>query len=282
MPAYNHENYVGKAIDSVLQQTYQNFEFIIVNDGSSDGTGSVIKKYNDEKIIYLTQENRGAHNALNRGILNAQGKYISIINSDDIYHPERLSFLVDSAEKNKALFLFTDVEFINEYNEKTEEMTKWLKGMQDRFENQSLTETFLAGNMALSSSNFFFSADIVKDIGLFNSYRYVHDYDFILRILSKYSDKICYISDKKYLFYRIHEKNTILEDNLKVNFETIKLLLNRTTDFVNDENDRKSIRVILKQFEMVVNNIDLTKSLSWKITSPLRVDLLQIITQSII
>jgi glycosyltransferase involved in cell wall biosynthesis len=107
MPAYNHERYVGEAIESVLAQTFEDFEFIIINDGSPDQTENVIQKYADPRIRYYSQENQGAHHALNRGIELSRGEYLSIINSDDLYHRERLHTLRDTATRTGARFLVT-------------------------------------------------------------------------------------------------------------------------------------------------------------------------------
>lgn len=83
MPAYNCENYIQKAIQSVLNQTYQTFELIIINDGSKDGTENVIKAIDDFRIRYILQENQGPGAARNMGILKSEGDYICFIDSDD-------------------------------------------------------------------------------------------------------------------------------------------------------------------------------------------------------
>ena len=68
MPVFNHEKFVGEAIESVLNQTYKNLELIIIDDGSSDGSINIIKSYEkDSRIKFIAQENAGAHNAINRG-----------------------------------------------------------------------------------------------------------------------------------------------------------------------------------------------------------------------
>ena len=100
MPAYNHEKYIGEAIESVLNQSYTDFEFIIVNDGSTDSTEKVIKSYKDNRIRYYTQTNKDAPNTLNRCLSLSKGEYISIINSDDVYHTDRLRTLLEYAQKN--------------------------------------------------------------------------------------------------------------------------------------------------------------------------------------
>lgn len=90
MPVYNGEKYLREAMDSILNQTFTDFEFIILNDASKDSTEEVIKSYEDERIVYLKNEqNLGVAGTLNRGIENAKGEYIARIDADDIAMPER-------------------------------------------------------------------------------------------------------------------------------------------------------------------------------------------------
>jgi len=114
IPAYNHEQYIGSAIESVLNQTFGDFELIIINDGSTDNTEKIILQYDDPRIRYYSQENRGAHNTINRGISLANGEYVSILNSDDIYHPERLNKCTQFLEENSNYsVIITEIEGID-------------------------------------------------------------------------------------------------------------------------------------------------------------------------
>jgi glycosyltransferase involved in cell wall biosynthesis len=91
MAAYNEELYISEAINSILEQTYTNFEFIIINDGSSDMTERIILSYGDERIKYLRNEtNLKLIKSLNKGLELAKGKYIARMDADDIAMPERL------------------------------------------------------------------------------------------------------------------------------------------------------------------------------------------------
>jgi len=280
MPAYNHERFVGEAIESVLNQTFTDFEFIIINDGSTDGTDRVIRSYNDPRILYYTQDNIDAPNTLNRGLSLAKGKYISIINSDDVYHPERLSFLVETAEVKDAMLVITDLVFIDESSAVIEDplhtYNSWYSGLKSIYlDTGSLEKAFFIGNMAVTTSNLFFHSTVIKEIGLFNSYRYTHDYDFILRALIKYRDRFLFLKDKKYLFYRLHGRNTIKESPLQSHVETMDILLRRIPDFIYSEKDKASVETALKSIQdlylhmfFLVRGMENTRS--WKITAPLR------------
>ena len=102
MPVYNCERFVGEAIGSILNQTYKNFEFIIVNDGSTDHSEKIILSFSDKRIKYIkNQENAGPSFATNRGLSLAKGKYIAGADSDDIYKPERLQKQLDYMENNQ-------------------------------------------------------------------------------------------------------------------------------------------------------------------------------------
>lgn len=92
MPAYNAETYLREAIDSILAQTYTDFEFIIINDGSTDRTKEIIQSYTDPRIVYLENEkNSGICVTLNKGLDAARGRYIARMDADDISMPHRLA-----------------------------------------------------------------------------------------------------------------------------------------------------------------------------------------------
>lgn len=90
IPTYNRAKIIKRAIDSILLQTFQDFELIVVDDGSCDNTEMVVKEYTDARIIYLYKENGGQNSALNRGLQEAKGKYIAFCDSDDKWLPEKL------------------------------------------------------------------------------------------------------------------------------------------------------------------------------------------------
>jgi succinoglycan biosynthesis protein ExoO len=112
MPVYNGENTIKKAIDSVLDQTFKDFELIICNDASTDGTEEILKKLNDSRIINFSNKIKmGAGISRNKIIRIARGKYLAFIDADDKWAPERLQVLLDVLEKEtygKAL-IFDDI-----------------------------------------------------------------------------------------------------------------------------------------------------------------------------
>jgi glycosyltransferase involved in cell wall biosynthesis len=103
MPAYNCENYIGQAIKAILRQTFNDFEFIIINDGSTDNTKHVIQLHDDERIRYYENEtNCGIIKTLNRGLDIAKGKYILRTDADDIAVDNMVFLLADFMESHNG------------------------------------------------------------------------------------------------------------------------------------------------------------------------------------
>lgn len=97
VPIYNTEKYLDQCIASILQQTYDNLEIILVNDGSTDGSGKIAEKYRalDSRIILINQEQGGAANARNNGLKISKGKFIIFVDSDDYIRPDMVQYLLD-------------------------------------------------------------------------------------------------------------------------------------------------------------------------------------------
>ncbi len=116
MPVYNADKYVQAAIDSVLHQTYTEWELIIIDDGSTDGSKKIIEKNakNDSRIISLSQKNGKQASARNNGFRRAKGKWIAFLDADDIWLSEKLSIQLVEATETKADVLYTDGEIVDE------------------------------------------------------------------------------------------------------------------------------------------------------------------------
>ncbi|MEM3434402.1 MAG: glycosyltransferase family 2 protein [Candidatus Methanomethyliaceae archaeon] len=117
MPVYNSERYLRQAIESVLSQTYQDFELIIVDDGSTDNSQAIIKEYagKDKRIYYaFHEENRGVSAARNTALSLAQGEWVAVIDSDDAWHPERLEKLLEIV--GNGVFVADDLLFCFDRN----------------------------------------------------------------------------------------------------------------------------------------------------------------------
>ena len=108
IPTYNREGMIGRCIESVLNQSFQDFELIIVDDGSTDNTMSILEAFQDDRISVLHQGNKGRSIARNVGVEHAGGKFICFQDSDDIWNPKHLRNLHDAASRHSVpIFLFT-------------------------------------------------------------------------------------------------------------------------------------------------------------------------------
>lgn len=100
IPAYNAGKYIKQTVESVIGQTYKNIEIIVIDDGSKDKTAEIVKSFGDPRVIYIFQENNGQSAARNAGIKIAKGKYISFLDSDDLFLPQKIERQVDFLESN--------------------------------------------------------------------------------------------------------------------------------------------------------------------------------------
>ncbi len=216
IPAYNHERFVGAAIESVLGQTVDDLELIVVDDGSTDKTAEVIQGYIDNRLSYYHQENQDAYNTINRGMSLARGRFISILNSDDIYSLNRFERILAHQRENHGQCLITDVVPISDsgvaYSDPDFGWNIWHRKNRDIFfDSADIYQAFLHGNFMVTTSNLFMTSDAARSVGDFCSLRYLHDYDYIFRLMLKFPENVFYLSDEKLLYYRIHDGNTLGE-----------------------------------------------------------------------
>lgn len=118
IPTYNRAQYIGESIRSVLLQTYADFEIIIVDDGSTDDTPKVIEAISDPRVRYVRQENRGRSQARNHALSLARGRYITFLDSDDLYLPDKIELQVAYLARHPgAGMVYTSAYCINEVGE---------------------------------------------------------------------------------------------------------------------------------------------------------------------
>jgi len=116
IPAYNQGLYLKEAIQSVLDQTYPNFDLVIVDDGSTDDTAEVVHRFRDQRIRYIYQENRGLSAARNTGIQHSDGELLTFLDSDDLFFPDKLEVLVAELEQHPEVgFVAGQAVLIDEY-----------------------------------------------------------------------------------------------------------------------------------------------------------------------
>jgi len=177
----NGEKYLEETIQSVLNQSYKNFEYIIIDGGSSDKTLEIIKKYEKEITYWLSEKDRGIYDAFNKGMELSRGEYIGIANSDDIY--------VDGAFNILA-------NYIKEYPEKDFIFGSVKKHWGLLHGYQPWKIHFSWGFYTSHSTGFFIKRNSAKKVGLYNlKYKYSSDYDYFYRMIIK--EKLKGIATKK-------------------------------------------------------------------------------------
>lgn len=230
IPSYNHEAFIRAAVDSVLNQTMTDFELIIIDDGSQDDSLEILSAYTDNRIQLLFQSNQGAHAAINRGIHRATGQYITILNSDDIYSQNRLAVLTKYMDAHLEVGLVgTHIEIISDAGEHIgikqgyQDFAPWpLERPEKSFRaGTDLVEALLGENYFATTSNFFFRAEKGRLAGDFRPLRYVHDWDFVLRLAKQAPLALL---PEPLVQYRMHDNNTIRENREAMVFEIIWLL----------------------------------------------------------
>lgn len=223
IPVYNHEKYVAQSLTSVWEQSYPNIEMIVIDDGSRDNSCAVIEKLIDpwqtskkpgRKLTFIKQPNQGAHATINRGLSLAAGDYLTILNSDDYYAPERIETIIDRLQQQHAEWAFTGVQGIDEKGDPLPLDHYWKVWYERNVFSSCLQLTIgfqlLQDNLAVSTGNLFFSRFIYEKVGEFKDLKLAHDYDYALRALF-YAEPI-FIHDKSY-YYRIHGTNTLHQVN---------------------------------------------------------------------
>lgn len=115
IPVYNAEKSIEDTIRSIKAQSYSNYEIILVDDGSADKSAEIIEKYICDNIRFLRNDGKGAALARNKGIEAARGRFISFIDADDLWDPQKLEKQLAFIEKHDAAFSFTGYEFADEY-----------------------------------------------------------------------------------------------------------------------------------------------------------------------
>lgn len=191
IPSYNHGKFLEKAIDSVLNQTYSNFELIILDDNSTDNSKKIINSYNDKRIKkYFSDINRGGVETLNQLIDMANGDYIALLNSDDFWENDKLEKQFQYLENNLDVAVcFTWADFVDEknktiYDEKVVLLDLFQK--ENRSQAEWLKYFFDYGN-CLCHPSMMIRKEVYDNVGDYNNlYRQIPDFEMWIRIIKKY------------------------------------------------------------------------------------------------
>lgn len=261
IPTYNREQYLSDAIDSVIEQTFSDYEIIVVDDGSTDNTKEVLRKYNG-KIRYFFQKNNGPSAARNMGLKQALGEYVAFLDSDDIWFTDYLEENINLLEKCYDLAM-TD-NYVDIYTENKKLLRRNYKDRENYLGNESKLYEILfqrfqngfSGGIGIVIKKSCFS-----EIGLFDeNLKILEDWDLWLRIALKRL-KIGYIQHPLFI-YRRHPI-TLCRDkkNIKLKLYNIYSAFKK-----NKKQALKVNRNLVKNYaetlwmigvESLINNIDL-------------------------
>ncbi len=182
---FNGEEFLEETIQSVINQSYNNIEYIIIDGGSTDNTVEIIKKYENRISHWISEKDSGIYDAMNKGILQSSGDVIGIINSGDSYNLNTIQLVVDSYKTyGSDFFYFGNVNLINN-NKKSKEV---------RSVNTN-SFFFMRSGMSIPHPAVFVPSKVYKKCGLFRlNYSIVSDYDFLYRLTKVCNIKYIYLN----------------------------------------------------------------------------------------
>ena len=209
IPTFNRKLYVADAIDSCLAQTYRNCEIIVVDDGSSDGTGHSLKERYGQRIRYIYQENQGPGIARNRGIAAAKGLFIHFLDADDQLHVEKLAIgLAAFRQRPDISVIYTHYQQVA-----SDGVTPVETGTFEGYTDDVYCELLRQTGCRILTSTSMFRSEALRAVGGFADdveFRSAEDWDLFLRLALRY--RFHGISEK--LVYRRVHANMISDDKL--------------------------------------------------------------------
>lgn len=216
VPVYKHERWLRECLDSVLLQTYPFLELIIIDDCSPDRSFALAQElsassayqHRFERIVcQQNADNQGAHYSLNAGVALARGQYLFLLNSDDRYHPARISRMVAEMRNEDARFAFSAVApLLTPGSEVPATLLEGISSLEFRAPFlPSLSFAFLQFNCTVTTGNFAIRRDLADAVGPFIDLKLTHDWDYVLRTIVR--EEPLYVADPLY-DYRLHPTNT--------------------------------------------------------------------------
>jgi glycosyltransferase involved in cell wall biosynthesis len=217
LPVYNAEKYVGKAIQSILNQTHKNLELVIINDGSTDKSLKIINKYkkSDDRIVLIDRENRGLVSTLNEALKLSTGEYIMRMDADDISVDTRIELQLNVFKMNPSCALTgCFVEVIDEQDNRIED--------DPRPSSSYGVKLFEGYGCAIGSPTMMFRRNLVKEIGGFSEESWpAEDYEWQTRILNQKGAELTIIPKQLYK-YRINGQGISQQNHRLQALATVK------------------------------------------------------------
>lgn len=215
-PFYDVEKYIKKSLESVLNQTYNNLEIIIVNDGSKDNSKDIIKKYieNNIKIKYIEQENKGIAEARNIGLKNANGEYIMFVDSDDFIDVNAVEKMHSSLMEKKSNICICAYQLYYENNKNKTKIIKHNIEGNVLYGNEEIQNNILSGKIKCYTCMKLFKKTLLDKIDFkFEKGRLYEDFVPLFKLLTN-GEKISFVNDSIY-YYRQIETSITSKKSLK-------------------------------------------------------------------
>ncbi|MGR5322125.1 glycosyltransferase [Vibrio sp. DNB22_19_1] len=232
IPVYNAEEYIDECINSILEQTYENLEVLIINDGSTDKTLSKLKCYNDARVKLISRENKGLAYTLRELVDKSSGDYIARMDADDIAHRERISLQIDKFLSNENLVLVgTNVDYISGKG-------KYLGSSICVSSNDVLGIKLEKGNI-LFHPTVMFKRDIYFKVGGYSHQYTKYIEDYLLWIKMKEEGDIS-VLPSSLLYYRVHESAISSEQPVGLDLVVQKISRNKG-DYENLKSDYEKL-----------------------------------------
>lgn len=199
MPSWNTDRFIAESIQCVIDQTYTNWELLIVDDCSTDNTDSIVNPFlKDKRIKYFkNKKNCGAALTRNRALRMAQGEWIAFLDSDDIWAPDKLMWQIKFMKKNNLVFSYHEYEKIDE---KDKPLNIYVSGPKVVDKRRMYNYDYI-GQLTMMYSAKHFGLIQIKDIKKNN------DYAIRLQLFKKDSDSQCYLLKKNLASYRVRKKS---------------------------------------------------------------------------
>ena len=238
MPAFNAAQHIRQSIQSVLEQTFDDWDLIVVDDGSTDETATVAGSFSDSRIRCIRRENGGQAAARNTGITNTQGEFIAFLDADDLWLPEKLDRQIDVARRTRADVVYCDgYVFFDSGNDERSDFFAVVPGLKDG----STMMPLLYQYNRIATLSAMVKRNVIESVGLFDESRLFQnceDYELWLRLAR--AGRTFYGMSDKLMRYRRHESSTTHRDSkmLRPMIEVVK----KHSDAVDDKIGRARIR----------------------------------------
>ena len=211
LPVFNGSKYLSQSIESIIKQSYDNWELIIINDCSTDNSLEIANHYAslDKRIrVFSNEKNMKLPNSLNIGFGIAQGSYFTWTSDDNLFKEDALKIMLQEIERTNASFVYADYSIIDEFGNDIKDI------------NLPDSKRIVAGNVV--GACFLYTSDIAKKVGLYDERLYLaEDYDYWLRIFR--SGKVYHISSNLYS-YRIHSNSLTETRKKEIRIKTYEVL----------------------------------------------------------